>query len=140
MTILIKTIQTIGQATVFFQNSIFVEPAFSPVYEGVPFALFGTLRRGVSIAVVVSVFMAMLTTVFLIHSIVANEYALKRVSVDIRTEEELLSAVLVGHAGLVSSDAIIRAMEVNPHANLVSVETIKYIRSNSILQANALLK
>ena len=140
MTALIKTIQIIGQATVFFQNSIFAEPVFSSAHEGVPYAIFGTLRRRVIVIVAVCTLASMLTAMFLIHSIVVNEYALKRVSVNIRTEEELLSGVLVRHAKLASSEAIFRAAEVNLGAHLVSIEAIKYIRSDSILQANALLQ
>ncbi|MEK7636381.1 MAG: hypothetical protein AAB362_01735 [Patescibacteria group bacterium] len=140
MIALIKTIQTIGQVTVFFQNTIFAESVFSPAYEGVPSVVFGTLRRGVLILVAVFAFVSMLTAVFFIHSIVVNEYALSRVSANIRAEENLLSTVLVRHAESASSEIILRAIEASPEANLVSIEAIKYIRSDAILQANALLQ
>lgn len=143
MTLLIKTIRFLGASSHTFEGVLF-EPGRAYGAEdrfASSFLLpFSSLRRGTKILFVLYLLFSICISIFFINKLISSEYSLQGISQEIQKEEKIKNDLLARYAKAHSSDTILQAIERTSgpaSAMLVSVETVKYLQSNAIVQANA---
>ncbi len=140
MTTLISTIRFIGYMTVSLEDTLFREEVLVPIKSGGAYGAFSSLRRGVKFTFFIFVVAAVAGTIVLVHSIITNEYAVRRITAEMLIEEERKSDAIAEYARAVSSGILVEALQSDPSSELVQIENIRYLKPDAVIQANALLQ
>lgn len=141
--LIIKTAHNIGFMAAASHNAFFnPESAYltADISSAPKESVFPSIRREAKVLLSLYAVISIIVAIFLINRIVSAEYAISSISKNIVKEENLKTARFAEYAAIKSSHTLANIIEKDQTKEFVSVESVKYIATDAIVQANAILK
>lgn len=139
---LIKIAKGIGTLSAMFCHCIFKsEPRYQTYAVGGHTNSFLNIRPAVKAVIGIFIIMMVIGAAILVGRIVETEYALSSFSASISREERLKTELMSVYASLKAPETFLDTLAKKGAASeLVSIEQVRYITKNPIVQAQAIFK